>query len=317
MSVVLVTGATGFIGRLLCPQLAQQGYTVRAALQRPQEPLPGVSEAVALGAIGAATGWDTALKNVDYVVHAAARVHVIRDSASGARQFYEVNVRGTEGLAQAAVRAGVRRFVYLSSIKVNGEATTVRPFRFDDAPHPQDDYARSKQQAEAALVAVARGTQMQVAMVRPPLVYGPGVRANFLRLMQWVDQAPWLPFGAIRNSRSLVSVWSLNDLLLKLLTHPRAVAGVWLVSDGEDLATPELLGRIARALGRPVRLVHVPPRLLRFGAALVGRGAEMDRLCGSLQVDAGPTCEALQWRAPVPLTEALERTAAWYIRERR
>ena len=316
MSVVLVTGATGFIGQHLCPQLAQQGYTVRAALRRPQEPIPGVSEAIALGDIGAAPAWDAALRNVEYVVHAAARAHVVRSSSSAARQVYEVNVRGTEALAQAAVRAGVRRFVYLSSIKVNGEATTVRPFRFDDAPQPQDDYARSKQRAEAALVAAARGTQMQVAMLRPPLVYGPGVRANFLRLMQWVDLAPWLPFGAIKNSRSLVSVWSLNDLLLQLLAHPRAAAGVWLVSDGEDLATPELLRRIARALGRRVRLAHVPPRLLRFGAALVGRGPEMDRLCGSLQVDARPTCEALHWRPPVPLAEALERTAAWYLRGR-
>lgn len=317
MSVVLVTGASGFIGRLLCPQLTRHGYTVRAAVRRLQEPIPGVSETVALGDIAAAPAWDALLQNVEYVVHTAARAHVVGRSSAEARQFYEVNVRGTEGLAQAAVRAGVRRFVYLSSIKVNGEATSGRPFRFDDVPHPHDDYARSKQQAEAALVAAARGTQMQVAMVRPPLVYGPGVRANFLRLLQWVDQAPLLPFGAIKNSRSLVSVWSLNDLLLKLLAHPRTAAGVWLVSDGEDLATPELLRLIARALGRHLRLAPVPPRLLRFGATLVGRGQEIERLCGSLQVDAAPTCDALNWRPPVPVAEALDRTAAWYQQERR
>ncbi|HUL19619.1 MAG TPA: NAD-dependent epimerase/dehydratase family protein [Steroidobacteraceae bacterium] len=317
MSVVLVTGATGFIGRLLCPQLAQQGYTVRATLRTPQPTPPGVSEAVVLGELGAATAWDAALRNVEYVVHAAGRAHVVHASACAAGQFHEVNVRGTEGLAQAAVRAGVRRFLYLSSIKVNGESTTVRPFRFDDVPHPQDDYARSKQRAEAALVAAARGTPMEVALVRSPLVYGPGVQANFLRLMRWVDRAWVLPFGAIENSRCLVSVWSLNDLLLRLLAYPRPPSGVWLVSDGEDLATPELLRHIASALGRRVRLARVPPRLLRFGAALVGRGAEMQRLCGSLQVDTGPTCEALNWRPPVSLAQALERTAAWYIREKR
>lgn len=170
MSVVLVTGATGFIGRLLCLQLAQHGYTVRATLRSPQPTPPGVSEAVVLGELGAASMWDAALRNVEYVVHAAARAHVVRTSAAAAGQFHEVNVRGTEGLAQAAVRAGVRRFLYLSSIKVNGEATAVRPFRFDDVPRPQDDYARSKQRAEAALVAVARGTPMEVALVRPARV---------------------------------------------------------------------------------------------------------------------------------------------------
>jgi len=314
---VLITGASGFIGRPLCAQLAQHGYTVRAALRAVQPPLLRVDETVTVGDIGAATEWDTALENVEYVVHAAARAHVLRTTRAMAQQFFEVNVRGTEGLAQAAARAGVRRFLYLSSIKVNGEATTVRPFRFDDTPHPQDDYARSKQQAEAALTAAAEGTRMQVAIIRPPLVYGPGVRANFLRLMRWVDRGRVLPFGAISNARSLVSVWSLNDLLLTLLAHPRSVAGVWLVSDGEDLATPELLRRIAHALGRDVRLAHVPTRLLRLAAALLGRGAEMSRLCGSLQVDAAPTRDALQWRPSVSLAEALERTAAWYAREQR
>jgi UDP-4-keto-D-QuiNAc 4-reductase len=314
---VLITGATGFIGRPLCAQLAQHGYTVRAALRSVQPPLPGVHETVMVGDIGAATEWDTALENVEYVVHAAAHVHVLRASRAAGQQFFEVNVRGTEGLAQAAARAGVRRFLYLSSIKVNGEATTLRSFRFDDAPHPQDDYARSKHQAEVALAAAAEGTQMQVATVRPPLVYGPGVRANFLRLMRWVDRGRVLPFGAISNARSLVSVWTLNDLLLKLLAHPRPLASVWLVSDGEDLATPELLRRIAHALGRDVRLAHVPARMLTLAAALLGRGSEMSRLCGSLQVDAAPTRDALQWRPPVSVTEALERTAVWYAREQR
>lgn len=314
MTSVLVTGASGFVGQPLCIELARRGYAVRAAVRTARPPPAGAQLAVT-GDIGAATEWDEALEGIEMVVHAAARTHVLHDSSAGAQQYAEINTRGTERLARAAARAGVRRFVYLSSIKVNGEATTQRPYRFDDPPCPQDDYARSKLQAELALRAVA--DTMEIAVVRPPLVYGPGVRANFRRLLQWVDRGYPLPFGSIDNRRSLVSVFTLNDLLLRLLGHPRSVSGIWLVADGEDLATPDLIRRLARALGRDVRLPRVPAGLLTLCGRLAGRGAEVARLCGSLQIDDVPTRLALEWLPPLSVDEALKRTADWYLDEHR
>jgi nucleoside-diphosphate-sugar epimerase len=272
---------------------------------------------VVTGDIGALTEWRRALNGVEMVVHAAARTHVLHDAAANTHRYFEVNAQGTEQLARAAAAAGVRRFIYLSSVKVNGESTSEHPYRSDDPPRPQDDYGRSKLQAEISLAQAAKGTAMEVAIVRPPLIYGPGVRANFLRLMQWVDRRRPLPFGSIHNARSLVSVWTVNDLLLKLLAHPRSVSGVWLVADGEDLATPDLIRRIGRSLEREVRLLRVPRALLLLCGGLAGKGAELARLCGSLQVDAGPTRRAFDWSPPLSVDEALQRTAAWYVREHR
>jgi UDP-glucose 4-epimerase len=316
MNTVLVTGASGFLGQPLCAELVRHGHTVRAAVRTARPALPGVQTMVT-GDIGALTEWRAALEGVEMVVHAAARTHVLRDSAANARRYFEVNAQGTEHLARAAAAAGVRRFIYLSSIKVNGESTTEQPYRSDDVPCPQDDYGRSKLQAEISLAQAAQGTAMETAIVRPPLIYGPGVRANFLRLMHWVDRRRPLPFGAIHNARSLVSVWTVNDLLLKLLRHPRSVTGVWLVADGEDLATPDLIRRIGRSLEREVRLLRVPRALLLLGGSLAGKRADLARLCGSLQVDAAPTRRALAWAPPLSLDEALQRTAAWYVREYR
>lgn len=312
MTRVLLTGATGFVGRVLCEHLARAGHTVRVAL-RSERPLPaGASERAPVGEIGAATAWEAALRDVDLVVHAAARTHVLHADPGGAARYAEVNAEGTRRLAQAAAAAGVRRFVYLSSIKVNGEATRERPYTAADPPAPADAYGRSKLQGETWLAQAAASGGMQAAVVRPPLVYGPGVRANFLRLMRWVDRRRPLPFGAIRNRRSLVNVWNLADLIAALLAHPGAVHGVWLVSDGEDCSTPELIQHLGRALSRPVRLLAVPVPLLRLAAVLSGRGREAARLCDSLAVDDGPTRAALGWHPPVPLDEALARTAAWF-----
>lgn len=316
MNTVLVTGAGGFLGQPLCAELVRHGHTVRAAVRTAQPALPGV-QTIVTGDIGALTEWRRALEDVEMVVHAAARTHVLHDSAANAHRYFEINAQGTEQLARAAAAAGVRRFIYLSSIKVNGESTTERPYRSDDVPCPQDDYGRSKLQAEILLAQAAQGTAMETAIVRPPLIYGPGVRANFLRLMHWVDRRRPLPFGAIHNARSLVSVWTVNDLLLKLLRHPRCVTGVWLVADGEDLATPDLIRRIGRSLEREVRLLRVPRALLLLGGSLAGKRADLARLCGSLQVDAAPTRRALAWAPPLSLDEALQRTAAWYVREYR
>jgi nucleoside-diphosphate-sugar epimerase len=313
MRRVLVTGTTGFVGRTLCAQLAQAGFRVRAAL-RVARPVPDcIAESAVSGELGSSTDWRSALEGVELVVHAAALTHLGRESRADGERYAEINARGTGRLAQAAAAAGVRRFVFLSSIKVNGEECA-QPYRADDAPLPRDGYARSKLEGERLLREAAAASGMEAVIVRPPLVYGPGVRANFLRLMRWIDRGWPLPFGALSNRRSLVNVWNLSDLIATLLAYPRAAGGVWLVSDGEDLSTAELARRIGAALQREVRLPPVPVAMLRICGALAGRRAEMARLCGSLTVDTAAT-RALPWSAPVAMAEALARTAAWYRAE--
>ena len=312
MPRILITGATGLVGRALCPLLAEAGYRLRAALREDAQ-LPGcIAEKAVVGDIGAATEWERALADVDMVLHAAARAHVPDDSPENLNLYEAVNAHGTRQLAQAAVLAGVQRFVYLSSIKVNGDATVQRPYAASDLPNPVDSYGKSKLQGERYLQLATAGSSMEPVIVRPPLVYGPGVRANFLRLMRWVDREYPLPFGAVCNRRSLVSVWNLNALIVKLLVHPQAAGAVWLVNDGEDLSTPELVRRIARAMGRRAHLPRVPPLLLRACANVAGRTAELSRLTGSLVVDASPARKLLDWRPALGVDEGLARTAAWY-----
>jgi nucleoside-diphosphate-sugar epimerase len=310
---VLVTGATGFVGQTLCNVLARSGYVVRAALRSDRSIPDGVSEKSVVGDIGAATDWQAALRGVEVVVHLAARAHVIHDSPINSDLYVETNARGTERLAIASAHAGVRRFEYLSSIKVNGEETTDHAFSSHDEPRPRDDYGTSKWLAEKHVMEIAAKTGMEAVVVRPPLVYGPGVRANFLRLLRWADRQWPLPLGAIKNSRSLVSVWNLCDLLVLLLKHPSAPARTWMVSDGEDLSTPELVQRIALAMGRRARLWPVPEHMLRFVGALTGRKAEIGRLCGSLTVTIEETRRELGWSPPTNVDDALARTVYWYF----
>jgi UDP-N-acetyl-alpha-D-quinovosamine dehydrogenase len=304
---VLVTGATGFVGTALCGQLQAAGFTVRAALRTDRALPDSIAERCVIGDLASPGPLEAALDGVDAVVHAAARAHVLNDSPANAALYEGVNAHGTRVLAEAAARAGVGRFVYLSSIKVNGEESH-RPYRADDVPHPQDAYGRSKWAGEQALFSVCAASGMQAVVVRPPLVYGPGVKANFLRLMGWVTSGRPLPLGAIPNRRSLVSLWNLCDFVARVLEHPGAAGRVWLVSDGEDVSTTELIRRLAAALGRPARLVPVPPVLLRVAGTVLGRKAQVDRLCGSLYVDISPAREELGWRAPVTLNDGLRRT---------
>ncbi|MBS0579572.1 MAG: SDR family oxidoreductase [Proteobacteria bacterium] len=311
MPRVLITGATGMIGRALCGRLQQDGYILRAAL-RTEKPLPqGVLEAALVGDIAHCPDWDAALARVDFVIHAAARTHVF-ESAPDEERIRKVNVEGSARLATAAVRAGVRRFIYLSSIKVNGEDSGAGTFTADAPPHPQDAYGRSKLEAEQAVRRAVAGSGTELAIVRPPLVYGPHVQANFLRLMRWVDRGMPLPLGAIHNRRSLLSVWNLADLIACLLSHPAAAGRVWLAADAEDLSTPDLIRRIAASLGRRPRLLPVPPALLRLGAALTGQTGQLARLCGSLTVDTSPARTLLGWTPPLAVDQGLARTAAWY-----
>src|SRR5688572_4249094 len=317
--MILVTGANGFVGSALTARLARSPAGVRAAMRRPPTaPQPGV-EHVAAPSLSAGADWRRALTGVSAVVHAAARVHVMRDdSRDPLAEFRGANVEGTVALARQAAAAGVRRFVFLSSIKVNGESTPPDlPFSAADVPNPQDPYGVSKLEAERALGELARETGMEVVIVRPPLVYGPGVKANFFALLKWLQRGVPLPFGAIHNRRSLVALENLVDLLAICVEHPAAPGQTLLVSDGEDLSTTELLRRLAAALGKHAMLVPVPQQALILASRALGAGGLAQRLCGSLCVDIGPTRRLLGWAPPVSVDEGLRAAAEAFLREAR
>ena len=308
---VLITGATGWVGGALVERLAQvDGLQLRALTRRADARFAEGVEPVMCADLEGPAALNGLVAGCTSVVHTAARVHVMQSRpADDPDAFHRINTLATERLARAAAAAGVRRFVFLSSIKVNGERTLPgTAFTAHDEPNPQDAYAISKHAAEVALRNVAADTGLQVVIVRPPLVYGPGVRANFAALLQAVARGVPLPLGAVRNRRSLVALPNLVDFIVRCLEHPAAANETFVVSDGEDLSTPELVRRMAAAMGRPARLLPVPQMLLRAGAALFGRQAAVDRLCGHLQVDHGQARERLGWTPPVGVDEALRRT---------
>jgi UDP-glucose 4-epimerase len=309
-----VTGATGFIGRALIDVLREDGSAVRAAVRV----CGGASEqattatVVRIGEIGRQTDWRRALDGVEVVVHLAARVHVMRESAADPlAAFRRVNTLGTVRLAEQAVEAGVRRLVYVSTIKVNGERTEGRPFTVDDRPQPADPYARSKLEAEQALREV-QTKGLEVVVVRPPLVYGPGVKGNFHRLLDWVNRGMPLPFASVQNRRTLVGLTNLVDLLRVCLVHPAAAGQIFLAADGQSLSTPELMRCIGEALGRPARLFPVPVAMLRTAARLFGKAAECGRLCGSLEVDGSAAERLLGWRPRESVEAELARVVTSY-----
>lgn len=305
---VLVTGAAGFVGRAVCARLADAGMEVRGAVRAGAGP---VVDVVAMGDLGPDTRWERALDGVDAVVHLAARVHMMSDAASSPLDEYRrVNRDATLALARQAADAGVRRFVFASSVKVNGEGTPRdRPFRPDDPPAPADPYGVSKREAEDGLAALPG---IEPVVVRPPLVYGPGVRANFLRLLQAVDRGIPLPLGAVDNLRSLVYVGNLADAMAACVTHPAAAGETFLVSDGSVMSTAELVRALGAALGRRPRLLPVPPAALRLAGAVTGRGAAVDRLTGSLVVDDAHLRQRLGWTPPFSVREGLEATVRAY-----
>jgi UDP-glucose 4-epimerase len=309
---VLVTGATGFVGRALCTDLARAGYAVRALVRAERQVPAGASESVVVGDIAATTRWDSMLDGVDLIVHLAAKAHIPMRRARDESAAIRINADGTAELAKAAACAGVRRFVYLSTVKVNGEETRERPFTAQDEPRPAEPYARSKWRGEMLAIEASRAGNMELSIVRAPLIYGPGVGANFFQLMRWVDRQWPLPFGSVKNTRSLVGIWNLTDLLTRLLEHPAAPGRVFMVSDGQDLSTPNLIRYMARALGRDPRLVSVPDWLLRSIALLSGHSSQFSRLCRSLAVDIDSTRTLLGWAPPIAIDEGFARTARWY-----
>jgi nucleoside-diphosphate-sugar epimerase len=313
---VLLTGATGFVGRGLLERMpALVNVEVVAALRRPVSGFPEHVTCLQVSGLESDTDWQASMKGIGVVIHSAARVHVMHDQAAEPlAAFRKVNVGGTLNLARQAAAAGVRRFVFISSIKVNGEGTSGGvPYLADDQPAPSDPYGISKMEAEQGLRALAAESGMEVVVIRPTLIYGPGVKANFLNMMRWLDKGMPLPFGAIHNRRSLVALDNLVDLIVTCIDHPGAANRTFLVSDGEDLSTTELLRRMGEALGKPARLLPVPSRLLEAGAAMLGRQALSQRLCGSLQVDISKTRELLSWYPPVSVDEALRKTAKHFL----
>jgi len=313
---LLVTGANGFVGRALCSRLANMdNFATRAALRGTcRAPVAGV-QAVSIGDLSATTDWGPALSGVDLVVHAAARVHVMKeDAADSLAEFRRVNVDGTLHLARQAAAAGVRRFIFISSVKVNGEVSLPGfPIKADDVPAPQDAYGLSKYEAEQGLRQLAASTAMEVVVIRPVLVYGPQVKANFQSMMRWVQRGVPLPFGAVDNRRSLVSLANLVDLIITCFDHPAAANQTFMASDGDDVSLTQLLQALGRALGRPARLLPVPSGVLRAAAMLLGRRDMAQRLLGSLQVDIEKNQQLLGWHPPHTLEQGLNVTAQSFL----
>lgn len=323
----LVTGASGFVGSATCAWFVAQGMEVVGAVrQLPARPLAGVDYRI-VGELDADTDWRASLAGVEGIIHCAARVHVMRDTADDPlAAFRSTNVAGTERLARQAAAAGVKRMVFISSIKVNGEETAPASplprgervsFREDDAPAPQDPYGQTKWEAEAMLAQVAQETGLDVVIVRPPLVYGPGVKGNLARLLGWVERGVPLPLAGIRNARSLIGIDNLTSALQTCLTHPAAAGRTYLVRDGEDVSTPELVRWLGRHLGKPARLFALPTPLLESLGGLTGRRTDVQRLTGSLTVDDSRIRRELDWMPPYTLDEGLAQMARVWLEKTR
>lgn len=316
MSKILVTGSSGFIGKALCDRLLAKGNEIVAPCRSSEnQPVHKLFHYVKITGVEDTVDWLPMLSNVDVVVHLASRVHIMSDASKNPLEEYrKVNVNGTLNLAQQAATIGVKRFIYLSSIKVNGEETAPgKPYTADDEAAPIDPYAISKYEAEIELRKIAHKAGMDVVIIRPPLVYGPGVKANFLRMMLLLRRGIPLPFGAIYNVRSLVALENLVDFIILCIEHPAAANQIFLVSDGEDLSTTELLRRLAKALGISARLLPLPTIVLKIGAMLIGKSSIARRLCGSLQVDINKNRELLGWLPPCNVDRALKNVANDYL----
>ncbi len=306
-----MTGANGFVGAALVEQLVLQNYQVRAAVRRHLK-----HEAISytlVGEVDAETNWAVALENVDVVIHLAARVHVMRDTAKNPLdEFRKVNVEGTRHLAESAAKSGVTRFVYVSSVKANGdEFDTV--YSELDKPNPQDDYGVSKWEAEQALHEISAITGMEIVIIRPPLVYGAGVKGNFSQMMTVLAKGLPLPFASVKNLRSLIYVDNLVDAIIACVKNPAAAGQTYLVSDGEDVSTPDLLRKLSFSMGKPAKLLPFSMVLMRFAGRLLGKSYQINRLLGNLQVDSSKIRRELNWHPPYAMDEALKATAKQFV----
>lgn len=314
--IVLVTGASGFVGSALMSSLSAHPDVVpRAAVRCENRKLSSMVDTVQVGSLSSDTDWCAALQGVDAVVHTAARVHVMQDTAeSPLLEFRRVNVDGTLNLAQQAAHSGVKRFIFVSSIKVNGESTQSDKFFYaDDSPAPMDPYGISKREAEEGLRKIESETGMEVVILRPPLVYGPGVKANFLKLLNLAQRGIPLPFGSIENRRSMVYVGNLVSAIMLCVKHPKAAGETFLVSDGADVSTAELVRKMTSAMGRKATLLSIPSVILKAMGLLTGKRSVIERLTGSLCVDSSKIREMLDWQPPYTLEQGIQETVDWYL----
>jgi nucleoside-diphosphate-sugar epimerase len=304
----LITGATGFVGSALCQHLEQSEHTVYGVVRSSNAELPPFVKPILVSSISDLCDHPI-LPQIDVVIHLAARVHQMNDTAADPlSEFRAVNTEATKSLAIAAAAAGVKRFVYLSSIKVNGDGQAA-PYTERSQPQPVDAYGISKWEAECTLNDIAATTDLEIVILRPPLVYGAGVKANFLNLMKLVKLGIPLPLGGIHNQRSLVYVGNLVDAIATCATHPQAVGQTFLVSDSTDVSTPELVRKISESMGKPIRLVPISPVLLTNLARILGKTAALDRLFGSLTIDSSKLRQTLNWQPPFSLEQGLKQTA--------
>ena len=312
---VLVTGGSGFLGCAVLQALQLRGvHPLTASVRSTNVDLLPELHLKQVAGLGPDTDWKACVQGVNTVIHCAARAHVMKDkTVAPLAEYRMVNVAGTLALARQAAEAGVRRFVFISSIKVNGELTlSGRSFLTDDTPAPEDAYAISKLEAERGLMAISRDTGMEIVIIRPPLVYGPGVKGNFAAMIRWIRRGVPLPLGAVHNRRSLVALANLVDFIVLCADRersPRAANEVFLIADGEDVSTTELLRKVARAYGVKPRLLPVPARWMRFAAGLLGKGAVADRLLGSLVVDSSKARDLLGWRPVISMDAQLQKMA--------
>lgn len=308
---ILLTGGSGFIGRQLANELSESKMPFLIATRTTKLDLPNQNR-VTVGGIDALTKWGSALHGVSHVVHLAARVHIKTETSSDAfSAFRAINTDGTLNLAKQAAALGVKRFIFISTIKVNGEGRNT-PYLEADLPDPQDAYAASKCEAERGLWAISEDTGIEVVILRIPLVYGPGVGANFFQLLKIIDKGWPLPLRGINNKRSLLYVGNLINAILCVLQHPKAANQLFLLSDGKDASTTQLVTWLAQALGKQTRIFPVSERLLRSVAGVLGKSSAVDRLLGSLYLDSTKIQSELGWRPPFTLQEGLQATANWY-----
>jgi len=307
--LILVTGSSGFVGKRLCYELVKRDYKIKG-VSRKENVLDRGFTNIQVQSIDGTTDWTKVLKNVETVIHLAARVHVIKDiSLNPYREFHKVNVEGTLNLANQAKTSGVKRFIYISSIKANGENTKDKPFVEKFTSVTQDPYGLSKRTAEESLVQIAG---LEHVIIRPPLIYGPGVKANFRKLIDLVERGRWLPLGGVNNKRSFLGVSNFIDLIIKCIDSPNAANKTFLVSDQDDISTPELISRIAESMDQKAKLFYVPPFLLKLAGILMGKSSQVNRLCDSLQVNTSSVTKSLNWKAPFTMQEELREVIKDY-----
>lgn len=313
---VVVTGPTGFVGQCLLPVLLEHGHEITAVARTLPEPRLAPIRWRAVGSFDATIDWPEILDGAEAIVHLAGIAHVLDQSDRAmAMRYHAVNCAATLALARAAIAARVKRFVFMSSVRVHGNARAGTVFHETDVCVPTDEYGRSKLAAEAGLCTLARESSLEVVNLRPPLIYGPGVRANFLRILRWVDRGVPLPLASIANRRSFLYVENLVAAVQLALTHPGAAGQTFLLSDNEDLSTPALIRRLARALGKRARLLPIPASALRLGLGLIGRAADYERLCGDAALDCSHIARTLQFRPPSSVDAGLAETVRWYRQE--